>query len=75
VADELEAHWNRALQQIVDAQAIYERQRDADRVAVDADTRARILALATTSRGSGTIRPRPIANGNAWSACSWKMLL
>ncbi len=47
VADELEAHWNRALQQIVDAQAIYERQRDADRVAVDADTRARILALAT----------------------------
>jgi hypothetical protein len=43
----LEAHWNRALQQIVDAQAIYERQRDADRVAVDADTRARILALAT----------------------------
>jgi len=47
VADELEAHWNRALQQIVDAQAIYERQRNADRVAVDADTRARILALAT----------------------------
>jgi hypothetical protein len=47
VADELEAHWNRALQQVADAQVIYERQRLADRVAVDADTRARILALAT----------------------------
>ena len=47
VADELEAHWNRALQQVTEAQAIYERHRHADRVAVDADARARILALAT----------------------------
>jgi hypothetical protein len=47
VADELEAHWNRALQQVTEAQAIYERQQQADRVAVDADARARILALAT----------------------------
>ena len=47
VADELEAHWNRALQQVTEAQEIYERQRQADRVAVDADARARILALAT----------------------------
>ena len=47
VADELEAHWNRALQQVADAQETYERQRQADRVAVDADARARILALAT----------------------------
>jgi DNA invertase Pin-like site-specific DNA recombinase len=47
VADELEAHWNRALQQVADAQDIYERQRQADRLAVDADARARILALAT----------------------------
>ena len=47
VADELEAHWNRALQQVTEAQEIYERQRHADRVAVDADARARILALAT----------------------------
>jgi DNA invertase Pin-like site-specific DNA recombinase len=47
VADELEAHWNHALQQVADAQAIYERQRRADRLAVDADARARILALAT----------------------------
>jgi DNA-binding transcriptional regulator YiaG len=47
VADELEAQWNRALQQVVDAQAIYERQRQADRLAIDADARARILALAT----------------------------
>ena len=47
VADELEAHWNRALQQVTEAQVIYERQRQTDRVAVDADARARILALAT----------------------------
>jgi DNA invertase Pin-like site-specific DNA recombinase len=47
VADELEAHWNRALQQVTEAQEIYERQRHADRVAVDTDARARILALAT----------------------------
>jgi DNA invertase Pin-like site-specific DNA recombinase len=47
VADELEAQWNRALQHLADAQAIYERQRQADRVAVDAEARARILALAT----------------------------
>jgi DNA invertase Pin-like site-specific DNA recombinase len=47
VADELEAHWNHALQEVADAQDTYERQRQADRVAVDADARARILALAT----------------------------
>jgi len=47
VADELEAHWNRALQQVTDAHEIYERHRQTDRVAVDADARARILALAT----------------------------
>jgi DNA invertase Pin-like site-specific DNA recombinase len=47
VADELEAHWNRALQQVTDAQETYERQRHADRVAVDAEARARLLALAT----------------------------
>jgi DNA invertase Pin-like site-specific DNA recombinase len=47
VADELEAHWNRALQQVTDAQETYERQRHADRVAVDAEARARILALAS----------------------------
>jgi hypothetical protein len=43
----LEAHWNRALQQVTDAQETYERQRQADRVAVDAEARARILALAS----------------------------
>jgi hypothetical protein len=47
VADELEAQWNRALQQVVDAQATYDRQRQADRVGVDAEARARILELAT----------------------------
>ncbi len=47
VADELEAHWNRALQQVTDAHATAERHRQADRLAVDGEARARILALAT----------------------------
>ncbi|MGH7555933.1 MAG: recombinase family protein, partial [Longimicrobiales bacterium] len=47
VADELEAQWNRALQHVVDAQATYDRHRQADRVSVDAEARARLLALAT----------------------------
>ena len=45
VADELEAQWNRALQQVVEAQDTYDRQRHADRL--DAEARERILALAT----------------------------
>jgi DNA invertase Pin-like site-specific DNA recombinase len=47
VADELEAQWNRALQAVVEAQETYERRRHADRVIIDADARARILAIAT----------------------------
>lgn len=47
VADELEAQWNRALQAVVEAQEIYEQRRQADRRVIDADARARILALAT----------------------------
>jgi len=47
VADELEAQWNRALQQVVDAQATYDRHRQADRVGVDPEARGRILELAT----------------------------
>jgi hypothetical protein len=47
VADELEAQWNRALQQVVDAQETCDRQRHADRLTVDAEARERILALAT----------------------------
>jgi DNA invertase Pin-like site-specific DNA recombinase len=47
VADELEAQWNRTLQQVVDAQATYDRQRHTDRLSVDGEARARILALAT----------------------------
>ena len=47
VADELEAQWNRALQQVVDAQETCDRHRHADRLAVDTETRERILALAT----------------------------
>jgi DNA invertase Pin-like site-specific DNA recombinase len=47
VADELEAQWNRALQQVVEAQETYDRQRHADRLTVDAEARERILALAT----------------------------
>jgi DNA invertase Pin-like site-specific DNA recombinase len=46
VADELEAQWNRALQGVVEAQAIYEQQRHTDRRMIDADARGRILALA-----------------------------
>jgi hypothetical protein len=46
VADELEAQWNRALQQVVEAQETYDRQRHADRLTVDAEARERILALA-----------------------------
>jgi len=47
VADELEAQWNRALRQVVDAQETYDRQRHADRLSVDAEARERMLALAT----------------------------
>ena len=47
VADELEAQWNRALQQVVDAQETYDRHRQGDRLGVDEEARARILALAT----------------------------
>jgi hypothetical protein len=47
VADELEAQWNCALQQVVDAQATYDRQRQRDCLSVDAEARVRILALAT----------------------------
>jgi DNA invertase Pin-like site-specific DNA recombinase len=47
VADELEAQWNRALQQVVDAQETYDRQRHADRLSGGPEGRERILALAT----------------------------
>jgi hypothetical protein len=47
VADELEAQWNRALQQVVDAQETYDRHRQGDRLGVDEEARARLLALAT----------------------------
>jgi DNA invertase Pin-like site-specific DNA recombinase len=46
VADELEAQWNRALQQVVDSQETYDRHRQGNRPGVDAEARARILALA-----------------------------
>jgi DNA invertase Pin-like site-specific DNA recombinase len=47
VADELEAQWNRTLQQVVEAQATYDRHRQRDRLTVDAEARARMLAVAT----------------------------
>jgi DNA invertase Pin-like site-specific DNA recombinase len=47
VADALEADWNAKLRALLDAQVEYERQRTADRLAVDAEERQRILALAT----------------------------
>jgi hypothetical protein len=47
VADELEAEWNRRLRTLTEAQEEYERQRHADRAALDEAQRQRILALAT----------------------------
>jgi hypothetical protein len=47
VASELEAHWNQALRTLTEAQETYERQRQADRLDLDATQRARILGLAT----------------------------
>jgi DNA invertase Pin-like site-specific DNA recombinase len=47
VADELEAEWNRRLRALTEAQEVYERQRQADRAALDDEQCRRILALAT----------------------------
>jgi DNA invertase Pin-like site-specific DNA recombinase len=47
VADELEAEWNQKLRAVTEAQEEYERQRQADRTALDEAQRERILALAT----------------------------
>jgi DNA invertase Pin-like site-specific DNA recombinase len=47
VADALEADWNGALRALQQAQNDFDRQRQADRVGVDPEARARILALAT----------------------------
>jgi len=46
VAESLEADWNGKLRALAEAQAEYQRQRAADRVATDPEHRARILALA-----------------------------
>jgi hypothetical protein len=46
VADSLEAEWNDKLRALAEAQAIYERGRQADREKFDGEHRARILALA-----------------------------
>jgi DNA invertase Pin-like site-specific DNA recombinase len=47
VADSLEAEWNAKLRALQDARDTYERQRDADRLIVDAQQQRKILALAT----------------------------
>jgi DNA invertase Pin-like site-specific DNA recombinase len=47
VADSLEADWNAKLRALGVAQEDYQRQRTADRLAVDDNERQRILALAT----------------------------
>jgi hypothetical protein len=47
VADSLEAEWNEKLRALTQAQEDAERERQADRVLIDEDQRARILALAT----------------------------
>ena len=47
VADSLEADWNARLRALDAAQQEYERQRVADRLAVDKEARQRVLSLAT----------------------------
>ncbi len=47
VADSLEANWNDKLRALAEAQQDYERQRQADRVAVSNEQRTKILSLAT----------------------------
>ncbi len=47
VADSLEAEWNHKLRALAAAQEDYERQREADRLLLDEEKRAQILALAT----------------------------
>jgi hypothetical protein len=46
VADALEAVWNAALRAVVEAQEHYERQRAAERLLIDDEQRAQIMALA-----------------------------
>jgi DNA invertase Pin-like site-specific DNA recombinase len=47
VADSLEADWNQRLRALAAAQEEYQRQREADRLLLDDQQRARVLALAT----------------------------
>jgi hypothetical protein len=47
VAESLEAEWNDKLRALAAAQQEYEQQRKADRLAVDAQQRQRVLSLAT----------------------------
>ena len=48
VADALEAEWNEKLRALAEAQEQYERQRQADRQALDAENQALVRSLATT---------------------------
>lgn len=47
VADSLEADWNQRLRTLTDVQQDYERHRQTDRLVIDQEQRARILALCT----------------------------
>jgi DNA invertase Pin-like site-specific DNA recombinase len=47
VADSLEAEWNAKLRALSEAQDQYTRQRENDRLHIDGETRARVLALAS----------------------------
>jgi len=47
VADTLEAEWNTKLTALAEAQEAYERQRQADRLMLDQQERAEVMALAT----------------------------
>jgi DNA invertase Pin-like site-specific DNA recombinase len=47
VADELEAEWNNRLRELRQSQEEYERRREADRLILDDEAQAKILALAS----------------------------
>lgn len=69
VADTLEAEWNDKLRALAKAQEEYERRRKADRLVLDEEKRARILALATdfpqALEGSQYAPARAQAHGSA----------
>ena len=60
VADSLEADWNEKLRALTESQEYYEQQRAAERLLVDEDQRAQIMALANDFPHYGVTPPRRI---------------